>query len=106
MDVACISYKETGAFSPTVIDYLEDRPELREFYSHRPTLDGFAELLKNKTVIADRDLLAETIEDQYQLIDLYARIWDPSFSIPKPVQQNISDLRLANTYTITTGHQL
>jgi bacillithiol biosynthesis cysteine-adding enzyme BshC len=106
MDVACISYKETGAFSPTVIDYLEDRPELREFYSHRPTLEGFAELIKNKKVIADRDLLAETIEDQYQLIDLYARIWDPSFSIPKPVQQNISDLRLPNTYTITTGHQL
>jgi bacillithiol biosynthesis cysteine-adding enzyme BshC len=106
MDVACISYKETGFFSPTVIDYLEDKPELREFYSHRPTLEGFAELLKNKKVVADRELLADTLEDQYQIIAQYARIWDPEFSIAQPVQQNIANLRLPNTYTITTGHQL
>ena len=106
MDVACISYKDTGCFSPTVIDYLEDKPELREFYSYRPTFEGFAELLKHKTVTADRKLLADTLNDQYQLIDKYARIWDPEFSIPQPVQQNIEDLRLPNTYTITTGHQL
>jgi bacillithiol biosynthesis cysteine-adding enzyme BshC len=106
MDVACISYKETGAFSPTVIDYLEDRPELREFYSHRPTLEGFAELIKTKKVIADRKLLADTIEDQYQIIEQYARIWDADFAIPEAVQQNIDSLKLDNTYTITTGHQL
>ncbi|MCC8424316.1 bacillithiol biosynthesis cysteine-adding enzyme BshC [Mucilaginibacter sp. UR6-11] len=106
MDVACISYKETGFFSPTVIDYLEDKPELREFYSHRPTLNGFADLLKNKKVTADRELLATTLTDQYQLIEQYARIWDPGFSIPQPVQQNINSLKEANTYTITTGHQL
>jgi bacillithiol biosynthesis cysteine-adding enzyme BshC len=106
MDVACISYKETGFFSPTVIDYLEDKPELREFYTYRPTLDGFTQLLKNKKVIADRDLLADTLTDQYQIIAQYARIWDPEFSISQPVQQNIESLRSANTYTITTGHQL
>jgi bacillithiol biosynthesis cysteine-adding enzyme BshC len=106
MDVACISYKETGAFSPTVIDYLEDKPELREFYSHRPTLEGFAELIKTKKVIADRKLLADTIEDQYQIIEQYARIWDADFAIPEAVQQNIDSLKLDNTYTITTGHQL
>ncbi|MES2427792.1 MAG: bacillithiol biosynthesis cysteine-adding enzyme BshC [Bacteroidota bacterium] len=106
MDVACISYKETGFFSPTVIDYLEDKPELREFYNHRPNLEGFAEFLKTKKVIADRNLLADTLDDQYQIILQYARIWDPGFSIPRPVQQNIESLRSTNTYTITTGHQL
>jgi bacillithiol biosynthesis cysteine-adding enzyme BshC len=106
MDVDCISYKATGAFSPTVIDYLEDKPELKPFYSHRPTLAGFADLLKNKNVIADRNLLADTLHDQYQLIYKYARIWDTEFSIPQPVQQNIEALRSSNTYTITTGHQL
>jgi len=106
MDVACISYKETGAFSPTVIDYLEDKPELKPFYSHRPTFDGFADFLKHKKVVADRELLADTLDDQYQLIEKYARIWDPEFSIPQPVQQNIERLRLPDTYTITTGHQL
>jgi bacillithiol biosynthesis cysteine-adding enzyme BshC len=106
MDVACISYKETGFFSPTVIDYLEDKPELREFYSHRPTLEGFADLLKSKKVIADRVLLADIIEDQYQIITQYARIWDANFSIPAAVQQNIGSLKSENTFTITTGHQL
>jgi bacillithiol biosynthesis cysteine-adding enzyme BshC len=106
MDVACISYKETGFFSPTVIDYLEDKPELKEFYSHRPTFDGFAGFLKNKKVVADRELLADTIDDQYQLIEQYARIWDPGFSVPQPVQQNIRSLKSPNTYTVTTGHQL
>jgi bacillithiol biosynthesis cysteine-adding enzyme BshC len=106
MDVDCISYKETGFFSQTVIDYLEDKPELKPFYSYRPTLNGFAKFLKNKKVVADRELLADILNDQYQLIDKYARIWDPEFSIPQPVQQNIQDLRLPNTYTITTGHQL
>ncbi|HEY9533158.1 MAG TPA: bacillithiol biosynthesis cysteine-adding enzyme BshC [Mucilaginibacter sp.] len=106
MDVACISYKETGYFSPTVIDYLEDKPEIRPFYSHRPNFEGFAELLKNKKVIADRQLLADTLTDQYQIIVRYARIWDPLFGISEPVRQNISSLRQENTYTITTGHQL
>jgi bacillithiol biosynthesis cysteine-adding enzyme BshC len=106
MDVACISYKETGAFSPTVIDYLEDKPELREFYSHRPTFEGFADLLKSKKVIADRQLLADTLEDQYQIIAQYARIWDPEFAIPDAVQKNVNCLKSDNTYTITTGHQL
>jgi bacillithiol biosynthesis cysteine-adding enzyme BshC len=106
MDVDCISYKETGFFSPTVIDYLDDKPELKPFYSYRPTLEGFAEFLKNKKVVADRELLADTIDDQYQLIEQYARIWDPEFAVPQPVQQNIQSLRSPNTYTITTGHQL
>ena len=106
MDVACISYKETGYFSPTVIDYLENKPELKPFYSYRPTFDGFAELLKNKQVIADRNLLADTLTDQYQIIVKYARIWDPLFGISEHVRQNINSLRQDNTYTITTGHQL
>jgi hypothetical protein len=65
MDAACIDYKETGYFSQTVIDYLDDVPELRSFYSHRPTLKGFAELFENKKVIADRQLLVEVLTEQY-----------------------------------------
>jgi hypothetical protein len=51
MDAACIDYKETGYFSQTVIDYLENVPELRSFYSHRPTLKGFAELFNIKKLL-------------------------------------------------------
>ncbi|MBB3058919.1 bacillithiol biosynthesis cysteine-adding enzyme BshC [Mucilaginibacter gotjawali] len=96
MDSACINYKDTGYFSQTVIDYLEDLPELRPFYSYRPDLDGFAALLKNKTVVADRQLLHDILLEQYQHQDNY----------PVEVLDNISLLKSPDTYTITTGHQL
>jgi bacillithiol biosynthesis cysteine-adding enzyme BshC len=100
MDVTCISYKETGFFSPTVIDYLEDKPELQTFYSYRPTLEGFAELLQNKKVVADRELLAKVLTDQY-----FDNEKGKSRNA-KTVAANIELLKSPNTYTITTGHQL
>jgi bacillithiol biosynthesis cysteine-adding enzyme BshC len=106
MDVTCISYKDTGFFSSGLTDYLEGKPQLQSFYSNRPDFEGFAELLKNKKVIADREILAGVLTEQYQIIAKYARIWDPSFAISDAVQQNIERLKQANTYTITTGHQL
>jgi bacillithiol biosynthesis cysteine-adding enzyme BshC len=95
MDSACIDYKDTGSFSPTVIDYLEDAPALRPFYGYRPDLNGFAELLKTKKVIADRKILVEILTEQY------------SHLAPlESVQNNIALLKNENSYTITTGHQL
>jgi hypothetical protein len=64
MDAACIDYKETGYFSQTVIDYVDDVPELRSFYSYRPTLKGFAELFEHKKVIANRQLLVEFLTEK------------------------------------------
>lgn len=106
MDVACISYQDTGFFSSTVTDYIDDKPALKPFYGHRPDFNGFTELLKAKKVIANREVLASVLNEQYQIIVKYARIWDSNFSIPEQVQQNINLLREDNTYTITTGHQL
>ena len=100
MDAACISYKETAYFSQTVTDYLEDKPELRPFYSHRPDWDGFKTLLQNKKVIGDRALLAQVLTKQYQPISQFAA------QDLKRVQNNIDLLKSPNTYTITTGHQL
>lgn len=98
MDAACISYKETGYFSNTVTDYLEDKPELRPFYSYRPDWEGFKTLLKNKKVIGNRDLLAQVLTKQYQSI--------PTSGNYASAQSNIDLLKSDNTYTITTGHQL
>jgi bacillithiol biosynthesis cysteine-adding enzyme BshC len=96
MDAACINYKDTGSFSPTVIDYLEDKPELRSFYSYRPDFEGFAAFLKSKKVIADRQLLYDVLRDQYFLQSDYSM----------QVLNNISLLKVKDTYTVTTGHQL
>ncbi|MDP9081346.1 MAG: bacillithiol biosynthesis cysteine-adding enzyme BshC [Bacteroidota bacterium] len=95
MDSACINYKDTGSFSPTVIDYLEDAPALRPFYGSRPDLKGFAEFLKTKKVIADRKILFEILTEQYSHLEPL-----------ESVQNNLSLLQNNNSYTVTTGHQL
>jgi bacillithiol biosynthesis cysteine-adding enzyme BshC len=100
MDAACINYKDTGYFSQTVIDYLEDAPVLRPFYGYRPDLEGFSEFLKAKKVIADRQLLADILAEQYDRTGL---LTDPK---SQPAIDNIELLRQDNSYTITTGHQL
>jgi bacillithiol biosynthesis cysteine-adding enzyme BshC len=97
MEATCISYKETGYFSSTINEYLDDEPSLRSFYSHRPTLKGFAELFEHKKVTANRQLLADVLTGQY------ASIQSDSLAI---VRQQIELLRADNTYTVTTGHQL
>ncbi|SDT52744.1 bacillithiol biosynthesis cysteine-adding enzyme BshC [Mucilaginibacter mallensis] len=100
MDASCISYKDTGYFSPTVIDYIDDNADLKPFYSHRPDMNGFAELLKTKKVVADREILFQVLSEQY------SRISDFGFPISDLVSQNLEQLKSSNTYTITTGHQL
>jgi len=126
MEADCINYKDTGSFSPTVIDYLEDLPELRSFYSYRPDLKGFAALLENKTVIADREILVNVLKKQYgfesespkvrksESKDLQLKVsptWKDlegayAADLVGSVFENISLLQSSNTYTITTGHQL
>jgi bacillithiol biosynthesis cysteine-adding enzyme BshC len=100
MEASCISYKDTGYFSQTVIDYIDNAPELRPFYNQRPDFKGFEEFLKTKKVIADRKVLVEVLTEQYE------RISDFGFEISDLVINNINDLHFDNTYTITTGHQL
>jgi len=100
MDANCISYKDTGFFSPTVINYLEDAPDLRSFYSYRPTMDGFAELFNHKKVAADRELLAKVLTNQY-----FDNQKGKSRNA-ETVAKNIELLKADNTFTVTTGHQL
>ena len=100
MDAACINYKDTGYFSQTVIDYLEDAPEVRSFYSHRPDMKGFAELLEHKKVTGDRQVLADVLTTQYEKNGLRSA-YHAQLAV-----ENIGLLRSENTYTITTGHQL
>lgn len=96
MEASCTSYKDTGFFSPTVIDYLENRADLKPFYGYRPDMAGFAELLKNKKVVANREVLVRVLTKQYAHNEPY----------PSIVEHNIELLKEDSTYTITTGHQL
>jgi bacillithiol biosynthesis cysteine-adding enzyme BshC len=106
MDAACIDYKDTGYFSQTVIDYLENVPELRSFYSYRPTLEGFAELFENKKVVANRQLLAEVLHGQYFKNHEGTSPTPIKLEAADFIRQKIDLLKSDNTYTVTTGHQL
>jgi bacillithiol biosynthesis cysteine-adding enzyme BshC len=100
MDAACINYKETGYFSHTVIEYLEDKPELRSFYNQRPDIEGFAAIIKSRKTIGDRQLLAQVLAKQYEAISKL------NIQNSELVLGNIELLKSRSTYTITTGHQL
>ncbi len=101
MEATCISYKETGSFSPTVINYLADAPSLKPFYSYRPTLQDFARLLENKKVSANRQALTGILSEQYQSANTKA-----ARPFAAAVDHNIELLKADTTYTVTTGHQL
>jgi len=115
MEASCISYKETGFFSPTVIDYIENRADLQPFYGYRPDMDGFAQLLKNKKVVADREILHRVLSKQYAeksesqkagKSESETNIKRITYNVQPLTAQNLDLLKLENTYTITTGHQL
>ena len=100
MKATYIDYSETSSFSDTVIRYIDQDPKLTPFISYKPTLDGLEQLLANKKVKADRQVLVKILREQYSEI-LKAK--DPDLQL---VSENIELLSRETTYTVTTGHQL
>jgi bacillithiol biosynthesis cysteine-adding enzyme BshC len=90
-----LPYQQTGVFSRIIIDYLNDAPELRPFYSLRPTLGGIQQAIQHKKSQAvDRSLLVEVLQSQYTTVA-------PSGK----VENNINALLSEDTFTICTAHQ-
>jgi len=99
MPTDCISYQKSGYFSKLIVDYLEQKTELKALYNRFPTLENFrlqiAEKAQEFNSKDNRKILVTALEQQYQ-----------SFDISKVTQNNISLLSNTNTFTVTTGHQL
>lgn len=92
-----IDYSETNSFSPAIIRYLENDPELRPFFNFRADIDGFRKFIDTKANECDREVLAEVLTQQYL---------KSGQTIPRSVSSNIDLLLKKNSYTVTTGHQL
>lgn len=93
-----ISFEETKRFSKLIRSYLNQSPELKPFYGFDPSIDNFEkqiELKKEFYAASHRDVLVNTLEEQYSAVALSAA-----------VEQNLNLLKKENTFTITTGHQL
>ena len=98
MKATYIEYSDTNSFSKTLLAYIAGDEGLAPYYGNRPTLDGFAEQIEQKSTFSDdtRQLLVCELESQYgNLLD----------DAPK-VKANIETLAQHNAFTVTTGHQL
>ncbi len=94
----CIPFRKTNYFSSLICDYLDEKPELKEFYHRFPKLDSFKEQLleKQKSFPAEhRSVLQRVLLHQYKNVPTSER-----------TKENISLLTKDSTFTITTGHQL
>jgi bacillithiol biosynthesis cysteine-adding enzyme BshC len=90
-----LSYRQTGAFSKLVLDYLEDAEALRSFYSYRPDWKGMKEAIAvRKTFTTSRLVLVQHLKQQYAGVQMHTA-----------VKTNIDLLLRENTFTITTAHQ-
>jgi bacillithiol biosynthesis cysteine-adding enzyme BshC len=90
-----LSFEQTGYFSKIIIDYLNQSPAIKPFYTHPVTPEGMAAAVQARQLAQpDRNLLVKELQEQYKGIQTSAL-----------VQQNIQQLLQPNTFTITTAHQ-
>ncbi|KVV14174.1 bacillithiol biosynthesis cysteine-adding enzyme BshC [Flavobacterium sp. TAB 87] len=98
MPTDCISYQNSGYFSPLMNDYLDQTKNLHDIYNRFPLLENFEEQIIEKQANFDntnRLTLTKVLHKQYSKLE-----------ISQLTQQNIESLKVNNTFTVTTGHQL
>jgi len=103
MPTDCISYQNSGYFSPLMNDYLDRKSNLQSLYNRFPNLENFeAQIQEKKENFNDdfngndkRKLLVSVLDKQYAKINA-----------SETTLNNIILLNHSNTFTITTGHQL
>ncbi len=101
MPTDCISYQNSGYFSPLMNDYLNQNTHLQSLYNRFPSLENFeAQIIEkeinfNSNGNTKREILVSVLENQYATINTSTT-----------TSNNIKLLNDANTFTITTGHQL
>ncbi len=90
-----ISYQQTGFFSKTIIDYIEQKQTLQPFYQHPVSIKGITAAIEARQGFhQNREVLVNTLRQQYQ-----------GLSLSHKVERNIQLLSQQNTFTVTTAHQ-
>lgn len=98
MPTDCISYQNSGYFTPLMNDYLNQKSSLEALYNHFPTIENFEKQLLEKQQNYNsniREVLVKVLNEQYE-----------SIAISELTKKNIALLSEKNAFTITTGHQL
>jgi len=98
MPTESLPYSQTGYFSSLICDYLDRKEILKPFYHRTPDWEHFSAQAKEKSGsfnTAARTVLRDRVDAQCAGLEL-----------SKATQNNIKELESANTFTVTTGHQL
>ncbi|WP_281239177.1 bacillithiol biosynthesis cysteine-adding enzyme BshC [Flavobacterium praedii] len=103
MPTDCISYQNSGYFSPLMNDYLNQKNEIASLYHHFPTLENFKKQIEEKKINFNsndngnlkRQTLVRVLKNQYAELTVSAETLN-----------HIELLNHPNTFTVTTGHQL
>lgn len=91
-----LSFAETGGFSQGFLDYLAEKPTLKEFYQTFPTIQNFQDVIENRSFPMERRSdLVEVINEQYDGLVLSGKML-----------KNLALLKKSTCFTVTTGHQL
>ncbi|MCP4124932.1 MAG: bacillithiol biosynthesis BshC, partial [Bacteroidetes bacterium] len=99
MEYQAIDHAKTGFFSKTVIDYLHGDDALSEFFNYKPGISSVPGIIEQQRTARpiDRPLLVNCLRNQYQPL---------LKELPAQLSENIVALEDANTFTVTTAHQL
>ena len=90
-----IPYRQTGCFTKTVVDYIDQDASLKEFFNYPPTLQGIKKAIEDRIHFRyNRDVLVQELKKQYD-----------SIAVSDKTKNNIEALGLKNTFTLTTAHQ-
>ena len=98
MPTDCITYQNSGYFSSLMNDYLDQKSNLNSLYHRFPKLENFEDQILEKQDNfnnASRQTLVSVLKKQYLSVETSVLS-----------KQNIENLALHNTFTVTTGHQL
>ena len=99
MPTDCISFQNSGYFSPLMNDYLNQKSHLQSLFNRFPNLENFEAQIQEKKENFNgnekRKILVSVLEKQYAKL-----------STSEITLNNIQLLKESNTFTITTGHQL
>ena len=90
-----IPYRETGAFSKLALDYIDQLPSLKPFFSYPASVKGIEEAIaKRQKFSTGRALLQQALKAQYS-----------GKETSVAVSSNLEKLANKNCFTVTTAHQ-
>lgn len=98
MPTDCIPFKDIHYFSSLITDYLDEKEDLKPFYSRFPKLENFEKQIEEKQRSFNKDYRSDLVKAlmiQYE-----------GLSISSMTLTNIDLLKHGTTFTVTTGHQL